>query len=191
MGNHSLPDHGKNTPYTEDVEFSLVVRRPGVSPGSSDPRLVSNADIPATFADIAGTEPATAVDGRSLLPPMMGREPAGAAPWRNALLVEGKLTKNYPENWPAYEAVRTKGFAYHYHVETGEEELSTTWALRPVPAGEPPRRPRTRRRRRRAAPSPGGDARLRGRGLPQGDGRAPLARLRGPTSPAARETNRR
>lgn len=123
MGNHSLPDHGKNTPYTEDVEFPLVVRGPGVSPGSSDPRLVSNADIPATFADIAGTEPATAVDGRSLLPPMMGREPAGAVPWRDALLVEGKPTKNYPENWPAYEAVRTKGFAYHYYAETGEEEL--------------------------------------------------------------------
>jgi N-acetylglucosamine-6-sulfatase len=48
MGNHALPNvtegrGGKNTPYTENVEFPLIVRGPGITPNTSDHHLVSSA----------------------------------------------------------------------------------------------------------------------------------------------------
>jgi N-acetylglucosamine-6-sulfatase len=125
MGNHALPDvkHGKGakaTPYTEDVEFPLIVRGPGVAPNTSVPRLVSNIDIAPTFADAANTSPTSSIDGRSLLPLMHGQDVA----WRDALLVEGKHPHPWPEGWLAtYKEVRTTSYAYHYYPTTGEEEL--------------------------------------------------------------------
>ena len=44
-------------------------------------------------------------------------------PWRSALLVEGKNPYPWPRGWPAYKAVRTRSYAYHFYPETGEEEL--------------------------------------------------------------------
>ena len=119
MGNHALSTKGKNTPYTEDVAFPLVVRGPRVEPGTTDRRLVSNTDVAPTFADIANASPSSSVDGRSILPLLQGRD----VPWRDALLVEGKYSRSWPQSRPAYKAVRTGGYAYHYYPETGEEEL--------------------------------------------------------------------
>jgi len=113
MGNHALPK-GKNTPYTEDVEFPLIVRGPQIAPNTRDGRLVSNTDFAPTFADIANTSPTSQVDGRSILPLLRGQD----TPWRDALLVEGK-----GGNVPIYKAVRTRSFAYHYYPGTEEEEL--------------------------------------------------------------------
>ncbi len=67
MGSHALAQ-GKNTPYTEDVEFPLIVRGPRVEPGTTDRSLVSNTDIAPTFADVANASPTSSVDGRSILP---------------------------------------------------------------------------------------------------------------------------
>jgi len=119
MGNHALPPKGKNTPYTEDVEFPLIVRGPQVAPNTVDDRLVSNIDLAPTFADIANTSPASSVDGRSVVPLMKGQD----VPWRDALLVEGKSGQPWPQGWPAYKVVRTGSYAYHYYPETEEEEL--------------------------------------------------------------------
>lgn len=127
MGNHALPDiaggtGGKSSPYTEDVEFPLIIRGPGINPGTKEDNLVANTDLAPTFADVAGASPRSSVDGRSLLPLMRGLE----VPWRDALLVEGKNDKPWPEpeGWMAsYKQVRTKTHAYHYYPDTGEEEL--------------------------------------------------------------------
>jgi len=125
MGNHALPDNsqgigGKNTPYTEDVEFPLIVRGPGIAPNTTNYRLVSSTDLAPTFADIADASPTHSADGRSLLPLMQGQ----SVPWRDALLVEGKHDKPWPEGFIAtYKVVRTKDYAYHYYPDTGEEEL--------------------------------------------------------------------
>jgi N-acetylglucosamine-6-sulfatase len=112
MGNHALPK-GKNTPYTEDVEFPLIVRGPQVAANTKEDRLVSNIDFAPTFADIANTSPTSSVDGRSILPLLRGQDTS----WRDALLVEGK------GQVPIYKAVRTSSFAYHYYPGTDEEEL--------------------------------------------------------------------
>ena len=125
MGNHALPDiqqgkGGKNTPYTEDVEFPIIVRGPGIAPNTTNYNLVSNTDFAPTFADIANARPSSSVDGRSFLPLMKGQN----VPWRDALLVEGKHNKPWPKGWLAtYKAVRTTDYAYHYYPDTGEEEL--------------------------------------------------------------------
>lgn len=125
MGNHALPDTsrgigGKNAPYTEDVEFPLIVRGPGIAPNTKDNRLVSNTDLAPTFAGIANASPESSVDGRSLLPLMRGRNPS----WRDALLVEARHDKPWPDGWMAtYKQVRTESYSYHYYPDTGEEEL--------------------------------------------------------------------
>lgn len=118
MGNHALL-MGKNTPYTEDVKFPLIIRGPHVAPNTKDGRLVSNTDLAPTFAEIANASPTSSVDGRSILPLMRGQE----EPWRDALLVEGKSPYPLSQSWPAYKAVRTRSYAYHFYPETGEEEL--------------------------------------------------------------------
>ena len=115
MGNHALEAGAKNTPYTEDVEFPLIVRGPGVAPGTTDPRLVSNTDLAPTFADVANASPASSVDGRSLVPLLRGQD----GPWRDALLVEGQGN----DRRPTYKAVRTRSYAYHLYPGSGEEEL--------------------------------------------------------------------
>ena len=121
MGNHALPS-GKNTPYTEDVEFPLIVRGPKVAPNTKEDRLVSNIDFAPTFADIANVSPTSSVDGRSILPLLRGQDTV----WRDALLVEGKgdaLLLEGKGKIPIYKEVRTTSFAYHYYPDTEEEEL--------------------------------------------------------------------
>jgi N-acetylglucosamine-6-sulfatase len=129
MGNHALRTDsptspigkpmGKNTPYTEDVEFPLIVRGPQIAPNTTDERLVSTTDIAPTFADIANASPTSSVDGRSVLPLLHDQD----VPWRDALLVEGKYNYPWPQQPPSYKEVRTSRYAYHYYPETGEEEL--------------------------------------------------------------------
>jgi N-acetylglucosamine-6-sulfatase len=126
LGNHALPNvkqgkGGQATPYTEDIEFPLIVRGPGIASNTTELGLVSNTDLAPTFADTANASPTSSVDGRTLLPLMRGQDVA----WRDALLVEGgKPSKPWPESWLAtYKVVRTREYAYHYYPTTGEEEL--------------------------------------------------------------------
>ena len=118
MGNHALLGTGKNTPYTEDVEFPLIVRGPQIAPNTNDDRLVSNIDVAPTFAKIANTSPTSSVDGRSILPLLRGQQVS----WRTALLVEGQGCIECGEA-PIYKTVRTNSFAYHFYPGTEEEEL--------------------------------------------------------------------
>ena len=118
MGNHALHS-GKNTPYTEDVESPLVVRGPHVAQNTRSYRLVSNTDLAPTFAEIANASPTSSVDDRSILPLMRSQD----VPWRDALLVESKNPYPWPRGWPAYKAVRTSTYAFHFYPETGEEKL--------------------------------------------------------------------
>ena len=75
----------------------LIVRGPGVSAGYTEGRLVANIDLAPTFADWAGAETPSFVDGRNLVP--MLSDPL--APWRKRLLFEHRLGDN------AYDAIRT------------------------------------------------------------------------------------
>ncbi len=66
-GEHRLAQ-GKYLPYEPSAHVPLLIRGPGIAPGTRTQELVSNADIAPTFAAIAGATPELTVDGRSLLP---------------------------------------------------------------------------------------------------------------------------
>lgn len=85
MGEHRLPP-GKGRHFEEDIRVPLVIRGPGIAPGSSVTQLVLNNDLAPTFAEIAGVQPPSFVDGRSLMPLL--RAGGSSQPWRKAFLVE-------------------------------------------------------------------------------------------------------
>ncbi len=105
LGQHRLP-YGKTQPYETDVRFPLVVRGPGVEPGT-DERLVGNHDLAPTITDLAGAEPVAAADGRSVTPLLFGAE----VPWRDALLSE-----QYTDGRRVWSLLR------------GEDEAFVRWA---------------------------------------------------------------
>jgi N-acetylglucosamine-6-sulfatase len=66
-GEHRIAQ-GKYLPYEPSSHVPLIIRGPGIAPGSHSPELVSNADLAPTIAAIAGATPQLTEDGRSLLP---------------------------------------------------------------------------------------------------------------------------
>jgi N-acetylglucosamine-6-sulfatase len=86
LGTHRL-SVGKWTAYEEDIRIPLIVRGPGVPEGKKLEHLVLNNDFAPTFADLAGVEVPTFVDGRSLVP-LLSDDPPPPEDWRQAFLVE-------------------------------------------------------------------------------------------------------
>jgi N-acetylglucosamine-6-sulfatase len=87
LGQHRL-GAGKWTPYEEDIRVPLVVRGPGVPEGETLHHMVLNNDLAPTFADLAGTEAPSFVDGRSIAP-LLDDEPTPTEHWRRRFLIEG------------------------------------------------------------------------------------------------------
>ncbi|MEK8031418.1 sulfatase [Ideonella sp. DXS29W] len=86
QGQHRL-DSGKMTAYEEDVLIPMWIRGPGVPVGRTIDYITANVDYAPTFAEIAGVQPPSFVDGRSLMPFLRGLTPPS---WRAALLLENK-----------------------------------------------------------------------------------------------------
>ncbi len=86
MGEHRL-GAGNWTAYEEDIRVPLVVRGPGVPEGRTLEHLALNNDLAPTFADLAGVEAPSFVDGRSLKP-LLEEDPPPEEDWRQAFLVE-------------------------------------------------------------------------------------------------------
>ncbi len=59
---------GKYLPHEPSSHVPLLMRGPGITAGTSSGELVSNVDLAATIAQIAGATPELPQDGRSLLP---------------------------------------------------------------------------------------------------------------------------
>jgi arylsulfatase A-like enzyme len=140
-GEHRLST-GKWTAYEEDIRVPLIVRGPGVPEGRKLEHLVLNNDLAPTFADLAGAETPSFVDGRSL-GPLLTDDPPAPENWRQAFLVEaatelsGTLVPvlsgdQLPEDWrhapredwgrPGLEAIRTEEYLY-VEYGTSEREL--------------------------------------------------------------------
>jgi N-acetylglucosamine-6-sulfatase len=86
LGEHRL-GAGKWTPYEEDIRIPLIVRGPGVPEGKTLPHMVLNNDLAPTFADLAGAEPPSFVDGRSLVP-LLTEDPTPLKDWRQRFVIE-------------------------------------------------------------------------------------------------------
>ncbi len=113
-GEHRLK--GKETAYDESIRVPLVIRYdPLVRAPRTDARLVANIDFAPTFAGLAGI-PAPGVEGRSLVPLLMGSN----APWRSDFLVEH--LKDPHTTVPTFCAVRSTQDMFVAY-QTGEEEL--------------------------------------------------------------------
>lgn len=67
FGEHRIPT-GKFLPHDASSHVPLMLRGPGIPAGKTSHELTTNTDLAATIADIAGVEPRSTLDGRSLLP---------------------------------------------------------------------------------------------------------------------------
>ncbi|MDP9187833.1 MAG: sulfatase [Actinomycetota bacterium] len=67
QGQHRL-HQGKFVAYDESSKVPLLIRGPGIVPGTISRELVSNVDLVPTVLDIGKGAPGITVDGRSILP---------------------------------------------------------------------------------------------------------------------------
>jgi len=104
----------KSCPYDDCIRTPFFVRYPGAD-ARSDPHPVSNVDLAPTIAALADASLRPPVDGRSLLPLLLGRDPRG---WRPGVLSEFQGGRDIPGWWE----MRTPRYAYVEYV-TGEREL--------------------------------------------------------------------
>ena len=86
LGQHRL-GAGKWTAYEEDIRVPLLVRGPGVPEGKTLDHMVLNNDLAPTFADLAGAETPSFVDGRSLKP-LLKDDPPPPEDWRQRFVLE-------------------------------------------------------------------------------------------------------
>ncbi|MGI5487685.1 sulfatase family protein [Microtetraspora malaysiensis] len=117
LGQHRLHP-GKTTPFEEDIRIPLVVRGPGVTPGSTIDRLCSTVDLAPTFAELGGVTPPSFAEGRSMVPLLRGED----VPWRDAVLVEFFQPPYAPYAAPSYSVLRTERYSY-VEYGTGERQL--------------------------------------------------------------------
>jgi arylsulfatase A-like enzyme len=69
FGEHRLLG-GKFLAYEPATHLPLLIRGPGIKPGSSTGELVANIDIAPTVLELSGVEADKSIDGRSLVPYM-------------------------------------------------------------------------------------------------------------------------
>lgn len=119
LGEHRLAP-GKMTAFDTDIRVPLVAAGPGIARGQLSSAVVENVDLAPTFAELAGVNPPTAMDGHSLLPLLSGQHPTN---WRTVALIEhhGPVNKgsagpddegNLAGNPPTYTAMRGQAFVY-------------------------------------------------------------------------------
>jgi arylsulfatase A-like enzyme len=73
FGEHRLTG-GKFLAYEPATHLPLLIRGPGIKPGTSTGELAANIDIAPTILELAGAKPDKSIDGRSLVPFM--RDPS-------------------------------------------------------------------------------------------------------------------
>jgi arylsulfatase A-like enzyme len=136
----------KRSAYEESIRVPLLVRYPSlVRPGTSVDKLVLNVDLAPTLLELAGVETPDAMQGRSLVPLLEGRE----AEWRTSFVYENFYEPPFEtptlyalrtENWKLVEYPGFPGWTEFFHLakdpyETenladSEEHAATLAALR-------------------------------------------------------------
>jgi arylsulfatase A-like enzyme len=110
-GEHRI-SFGKNRVYEEAIRVPLLIRGPGIVPGTEVEEPVVNIDLAPTILDYAGARARIPQDGRSLLP-------LAARPERlrgREILIDTNT----------YKAIRTPRYVYAEHfarADRGEREL--------------------------------------------------------------------
>ncbi len=120
IGQHRLI-RDRNSAYEEDNIGPLFIRGPGVPAGAVLSHPVLTNDFAPTFAELAGAQVPTFVDGRSLVPLLSGSPPAVSS-WRQVFSIEYNEPPPNIYVPPVYFAIRTDRHTY-VEYSTGEKEL--------------------------------------------------------------------
>jgi arylsulfatase A-like enzyme len=115
LGLHRLD--GKRFPYVDSIGLPFAIRSPWASATTLDD-LVSNLDVAATIAAVAGVQPGLPQDGVSLLPALQG---TSLAPRPGVFLDWGGDV-----NVPAWQGVRGRDFLYVRNADGFEELYRST-----------------------------------------------------------------
>lgn len=115
---YQLGEHrwfGKTLPYEENLRTPMLVRGPGIAPGTTTDSIATIVDLVPTFLDIADADSDRLLDGVSLLSTWRGETDQALHP--GGVLIQGGAYK--PETGPRgwlYRGVRTARYTYvRYH----------------------------------------------------------------------------
>ncbi|CAN5154233.1 sulfatase [soil metagenome] len=121
LGEHRIPAR-KNLPYEESIRVPLIIRGPGIEPGSTIADPAVNVDLASTILDVTGASqpggierPADGISLRSLL-----EGEASPVPNR-AVLIEGRYDTSEEDGQfvvASYEGVRTERYELIRKYET-------------------------------------------------------------------------
>ena len=98
-------EFGKDVLTDEALQVPLLVRGPGVVPGSTSSLPVTLVDLPATFAALTDVAPQWLVDGTSLAPTLRGEQQL----FRDTTLIQTGRTLG--DGW-SHRGVRTDRYLY-------------------------------------------------------------------------------
>jgi arylsulfatase A-like enzyme len=106
LGEHRIIN-GKDRIYEESIRVPLLVRGPGLRPGSTIQELVANIDYAPTIVDLAHATANRVMDGVSLVP-LLSDNVTG---WRRDILLENVT--------PLFSGIRNDRFLYAEESSTG------------------------------------------------------------------------
>lgn len=109
---------GKWSHYEQSLRVPMIVYDPRLPEGQRRrviPQLAVNIDLPSTILDLAGVSLPEKYQGRSLLPLVEGKKPAG---WRSDFFCEHHM--NY-RTIPKWRGVRGEQFTYACYYEQGDQ----------------------------------------------------------------------
>ena len=114
QGEHRI-QKGKYLVYDPSSHVPLLIRGPGIPPGTVSGELVANTDLAPTLLDAAGAAADKPVDGRSILP--FARDPRlrTRRPVLHEGLVPGDIDRDgapRTHKVPRYRAIRTPRYLY-------------------------------------------------------------------------------
>jgi arylsulfatase A-like enzyme len=115
QGEHRIAK-GKYLAYEPSTHVPLLVRGPGIAPGTVSDELVTNADLGPTVLEAAGTAPDRFVDGRSILPFARTSGLRSRRPILHEGLTAGDIDRDGTERAGGtvgvYYAIRTSRYLY-------------------------------------------------------------------------------
>jgi arylsulfatase A-like enzyme len=133
LGAHRLIH--KMAPYEESIHVPLYVAGPSIAGGEVD-KLVGLHDLAPTFIQLAGGQPPSFMDGKSLVPFLITGSDNAVPTWRTSLVTEydsggvtagfnpgGAMRVGWELDIPTYRSIRTEAQKYILWLDTGEEEV--------------------------------------------------------------------
>src|SRR5829696_7940260 len=118
QGQHRL-HQGKFAPYESSIQVPLLMRGPGIPPGSQPRALVWNGDITATILKMADAQPGLPQDGRSLLP--YARDP-NLRTYRPILIETGPPGATNEPGTPVSAASANRGVHFSKYVKNLDQD---------------------------------------------------------------------